>query len=135
MFLVFLMFQKVFGCFNAHQVCKVNLVFYFHFCCKIRIGSFYIIFSKWDWSFKIISTLCKVCPIDWRHSLNKVCKDCIIGRMAWNHLWRRISLYFMSSCFLQVSAAKHNPFFGLNPILDPKFGLSQVVLALKVNSY
>ena len=34
-----------------------------------------------------------------------------------------------------ISAAKPDPFFGLNPILDPKFGLNQVVLALRVEKW
>ena len=33
---------------------------------------------------------------------------------------------------VKTSAAKPDPFFGLNPILDPKFGLSWVGLALRV---
>ena len=32
---------------------------------------------------------------------------------------------------IPTSVAKPSPFFGLNPILDPKFGLSQVGLALR----
>ena len=33
---------------------------------------------------------------------------------------------------VKTSAAKPDPFFGLNPILDPKFGLSRVGFALTV---